>query len=504
MTDNRRSGILLHPTCLPGDHGIGEIGPQAYQFIDWLQAAGQTWWQVLPLGPTGYGDSPYQSFSAFAGNPLLISIDLLLDQKLLQPDDLQQPPPSLSADRVDFGAVIPYKNHLLAQAFGRFKSGQPPNLFKAYDDFCRQQAGWLDDYALFMALKEAHGGRVWTDWQPDIAHRRPEALEHWKQDLSDAIKRHKFLQYLFFDQWAELRRRAQAKGIGLIGDIPIFVAHDSADVWAHPDMFQLDDAGLPTVVAGVPPDYFSQTGQLWGNPLYRWPVLKQRGYRWWIQRVRATLNLVDLIRMDHFRGFAAYWEVPATEKTAVNGRWVPGPGADLFHHLRFAFNQHHLPLIAEDLGVITDDVIALRDQFHLPGMKILQFAFSGGLAHMEAPYQYPRHCVVYTGTHDNDTSLGWFRNSSAPEERQLALRYMGSDGSQFGWDFIRLALSSVADTAIVPLQDLLGLDSQARMNFPSHARGNWDWRFRAGDLTDDTQKRLLDMTEIYGRTVDML
>jgi 4-alpha-glucanotransferase len=503
MTHRRTSGILLHPTSLPGPFGIGELGPQAIRFLDFLQAARQQWWQVLPLGPTGYGDSPYQSFSAFAGNPMLISIDQLLAQGLLSETDID-PPPQSSSHAVNFGAVIPYKTTILDRSFVRFKSGHQPQHFAAFDAFCHANSSWLDDYALFSAIKEAHGGAVWTDWDADIASRQPHAVERWKQDLADSVHRHKYLQYLFHTQWATVREEAHERGISLIGDVPIFVAHDSADVWARPDMFYLDDAGNPTVVAGVPPDYFSATGQLWGNPLYRWDRLKQEGYDWWIRRIKHALRSVDLIRLDHFRGFEGYWEVPASEDTAVNGRWMPGPGADLFKHLQMAFGQEELPLIAEDLGVITDDVIALREAFNLPGMKILQFSFSGGIAQMEAPYRYPRHCVVYTGTHDNDTSLGWLHNSSQPEERELALKYLGTDGSEFHWDFIRLALSSVANTAVVPLQDVLGLGSETRMNFPSRAEGNWRWRFDAEQLTPHITEKLAEMTRIYGRSNGVL
>jgi 4-alpha-glucanotransferase len=498
MSFPRASGILLHPTSLPGRFGCGDLGPEAYRFLEFLVESKQRLWQVLPLGPTGYGDSPYQSFSAFAGNPLLISLDKLVEEHLLLPSDLEESP-SFPKDRVDYGSVIEFKTALLKISFENFKAASRQDTRDRFEAFCRENSTWLDDFALFMALKEAHGGAVWNMWEPDIAGRQPEAMERWAQVLAGPVQRHKYLQYQFFKQWSALKQFANEQGISLIGDIPIFVAHDSADVWAHPELFYLDDEGTPTVVAGVPPDYFSRTGQLWGNPLYRWQVIKERGYTWWIDRVKATLATVDIIRLDHFRGFEAYWEVPATEETAVNGRWVKGPGADLFHALRVAFSTHNLPIIAEDLGVITPEVEAIRDHFEFPGMRVLQFAFDDGMTNLHTPYQYPRNCVVYTGTHDNDTSLGWFRNSGKPEETELALKYLGTEGREFHWDLIRLALSSVADTAIIPLQDALGLDSEARMNYPSKASGNWSWRYLPDALTVEIKERLAEMTEVYGR-----
>jgi 4-alpha-glucanotransferase len=500
MQSARSSGILLHPTSLPGRFGCGDLGPAAYHFLGFLVESRQRLWQVLPLGPTGYGDSPYQSFSSFAGNPLLISPEQLAEQGLLSPSDLHDAP-AFPAHQVDYGAVIPFKMALLTRSFERFKAGAQPALCEEFEAFCDANRAWLDDFALFMALKEVHGGAVWNTWAPDIAARRPEAIEGWRQRLSDAYERHRYLQHQFFKQWMTLKQVANQRGVRLIGDVPIFVAHDSADVWTHPELFQLDGGGRPTVVAGVPPDYFSATGQLWGNPIYRWDVLRDSGYGWWIERLSATLKMVDIVRLDHFRGFQACWEVPAGEETAINGRWVEGPGADLFHALRSAFSVHRLPIIAEDLGVITPDVVALREQFELPGMRVLQFAFGGGVvSQMDAPYQYPRNCVVYTGTHDNDTSLGWFRRSSLPEERALAVRYMGTDGREFNWEFIRLAMSSVADTAVVPLQDILGLDSEARMNYPGRGMGNWTWRYVPDMLTGEVSQRLAEMTELYGRS----
>ncbi|MFQ5611489.1 MAG: 4-alpha-glucanotransferase [Anaerolineae bacterium] len=498
MAFPRSSGILLHPTSLPGRFGCGDLGPEAYRFIEFLVQSRQQLWQVLPLGPTGYGDSPYQCFSTFAGNPLLISPEALVEEGLLSAADLAETP-RFPDDQVDYGPVIQFRARLLARSFQVFSRSAPAGLRAEFEAFCAENGSWLEDFALFMALKETHGGAAWTTWEPELVSRQPEALQRATQALAEPIERHRYFQFQVFRQWSALKRFANERGVRIIGDIPIFAAHDSADVWANPDLFYLDQAGRPTVVAGVPPDYFSETGQLWGNPLYRWQAMKDRGYAWWIARVRATLALVDIIRLDHFRGFEAYWEIPAGEKTAIKGRWVKGPGADLFHALRFAFNVHQLPLIAEDLGVITPEVVALREEFELPGMKILQFAFSGGVAKMDAPYQYPRDCVVYTGTHDNDTALGWFKNSSAPEERAAALKYMGSDGCEFNWDFIRLAFSSVADMAVVPLQDVLGLGSEARMNYPSQPGGNWRWRYLPGALADDLAGRLAELTELYGR-----
>jgi 4-alpha-glucanotransferase len=477
------------------------VGPEAYRFLDFLAASRQRLWQMLPLGPTGYGDSPYQSFSSLAGNPLLISLDVLVDEGLLSAEDVAHVP-AFPAHAVDFGPVIQFKTGLLSRSFERFRTSRRSHHHEEFEAFCQANQAWLDDFAAFMALKEAHSGAVWTTWEPDIARHEPAAILDWSRSLADVIQRQKYCQYLFFRQWTALKRAANARGIRLIGDMPIFAAHDSADVWAHPEFFYLDERGRPSVMAGVPPDYFSRTGQLWGNPLYRWDVLKQTGYTWWLERVKATLKTVDLVRLDHFRGFEAYWEVPGDAATATDGRWVKGPGADLFHALRVALGVQQLPIIAEDLGVITPEVVALREQLNLPGMQILQFAFGGGVARMEAPYRYRRDCVVYTGTHDNDTALGWLHNSSQPDERELALKYMNSDGHEFNWDLIRLALSSVPNTAVIPLQDVLGLGSEARMNFPSRASGNWGWRYQPGALTAEYTRRLAELTELYGRCGD--
>jgi 4-alpha-glucanotransferase len=504
MKFERASGILLHPTSLPGPYGIGDLGPAAHRWVDWLSTAGCKLWQVLPLGPTGYGDSPYQCFSAFAGNPYLISPELLLDQGLLSADDFKDMP-EWDPGRVDFGALYHWKPSLLEKAFQRFSSDpssvrdRPPTLLKEGFEFFRaDNAAWLIDYALFMAIKEAHGGGPWQEWPEALRRRDPAALAEIRKSLKDAILRFTFFQFLFFHQWNALRDYAHQKGLHIIGDIPIFVAMDSSDVWSHPDLFFLDMDGRPTVVAGVPPDYFSPTGQLWGNPLYRWDVHKSSGYAWWLERLRFTLATVDIVRIDHFRGFAGYWEIPAGSPTAETGRWVPGPGADFFNAVMPALSgAEGLPIIAEDLGVITPDVIALRDQFALPGMKVLQFAFSGP-DNIFLPDHYPQNCVVYTGTHDNDTARGWY--ASAPEaEKDFARRYLGVDGSDFARNLIRAAWASTATFALTPMQDWLDLGTEARFNFPSRLGGNWEWRMAEDAMSGELQDRIRELNWIYQR-----
>jgi 4-alpha-glucanotransferase len=500
----RTSGILLQPTSLPGPHGIGELGREAVAFLDFLGETGQGLWQVLPLGPTGYGDSPYQCF--FAGNPLLVSLEGLRAEGLLTAADFKNRP-AFPEREVDFGAVIDFKRPLLAKAFSAFEKKAEPARCEAFEAFCRTQAGWLSDFALFMALKRANGGSSWHRWERALVSRQPEALEKARRELAREVREACFEQWLFFEQWAEIRREAHARGIRIMGDIPIFVAHDSADVWAHPELFHLAADGRPSFQAGVPPDYFSATGQLWGNPLYRWDALARTGYAWWIERFRAVLGLVDLVRLDHFRGFEACWEVPGDEATAENGRWVKGPGATFFEALQAALGD--LPIVAEDLGVITTEVVALREQFGFAGMAILQFAF-GADAHANdfLPHNFPRRKVVYTGTHDNDTVVGWWTGGvgdstrtaeEVEREHERALAYVGGDGSEIHWDFIRTLLVSVADTAIVPLQDVLGLGSEARMNLPGRAGGNWRWRFAGNDLTPEVRRRLRAIAEAAGR-----
>ncbi len=496
MASARRSGILLHPTSLPGPNGVGELGAEALAWLDFLAAAGQRLWQVMPLGPTGYGDSPYQSFSTFAGNHFLISMDTLVEQGWLQAGELA-PLAELPTERVDYGALIPRKLALLeraAERFDRLAEGQERAALAA---FRAEQAAWLDDYALFMALKEAHGGSAWGDWVPGLRDREAAALERARAEVAAGVTKHVVWQYWFFTQWRAVRSRAAELDIQVVGDVPIFVSLDSADAWANPDLFHFDAKGAPTVVAGVPPDYFSATGQRWGNPLYRWDRLADTGFAWWVERVRAALAMFDLVRIDHFRGFAAYWEIPADEPTAVRGRWVPGPGNALFDALRRALGE--LPLIAEDLGVITPDVEELRAGNGFPGMKVLQFAFAGDAEDPYLPHNYPKECVVYTGTHDNDTTAGWY--AAAPEvERDLVRRYLARDDGEIAWELIRLAQASVADTAIVPLQDALGLGSGARMNTPGTAGGNWSWRFAWQDVPYWIAPQLAELAELYGRS----
>ncbi len=495
MKFERSSGVILHPTSLPGPYGIGDLGPAAFQWIDQLAETGCRLWQILPLGPTGYGDSPYQCFSAFAGNPYLISPELLLKEGLLETSDLGDKP-DFPTQRVDFGWVIGWKLAVLDRAYSRFEQGVLPELRAELDDFRIAQSAWLDDFALFMALKDAHQGSPWTTWEPPLRDRQPEALAEARRVHSDAIQKQIFRQFLFFRQWAALRTHVNAKQMLIIGDIPIFAAHDSVDVWANPGLFYLDKHGQPTVVAGVPPDYYSPTGQLWGNPLYRWDTHAANGYAWWLERIRSVLNLVDIIRLDHFRGFAGYWEVPGNAKTAEKGRWAPGPGAHFFQALRGALGD--LPIIAEDLGEITPDVLALRDQFDLPGMKIMQFAFWTDPNDPFLPHNYPRNCVVYTGTHDNDTVRGWYER--APEkERDFYRRYLERDGHNVAWDFIRAIWSSVAVFALAPLQDFLDLGNDARMNYPGNPSGNWSWRMSPEAMSEFLIQRINKLNWLYSR-----
>lgn len=508
MRFKRSSGVLLHPTSLPGRHGVGDLGAAAYRFVDWLAGAGQTFWQIMPLGPTGYGDSPYSSFSAFAGNTLLVSPERLVEQGLLAKDDLRDAP-EFPAARVDYGEVIEYKRGLLEKAYRKFRAGGFAR--GDYDGFLDYASAWLEDYALFAAIKDAHGGEPWNTWEEGLARREESALSRARRELGEQVEAHKFYQYLFFEQWLRLKRYCWEKGVRVVGDMPIFVAHNSADVWSRPRLFKLEETGAPAAVAGVPPDAFSKTGQLWGNPVYDWDRMRRDGFEWWKGRVRETLKMVDVIRLDHFRGFAAYWEVPAGHETAERGRWVEAPGRDLFRALGEAHGQQ-LPIIAEDLGTITPDVHALRDEFGFPGMRVLQFAFGGDPRDTHLPHNYTRDTVVYTGTHDNDTTVGWYEAHGAAEdpqeaarllrERDYCLRYLNSDGREVHWDFIRAALSSVADLAIVPLQDVLGLSSEARMNTPASTEGNWAWRLREGDLTDQLARRLRDLTGLYARLPD--
>ncbi|MCD0421393.1 4-alpha-glucanotransferase [Rubrivivax sp. JA1024] len=491
----RSSGILLHPTSLPGPHGSGDLGPAAYHFVDWLAGAGQQLWQVLPLGGIGPGDSPYMSPSAFAGNVLLIDLGELHTQGWLDAADIEATS-GLFATHVDYGRVGAFRMERLARAAGRFAAAAGDEQREAFDAFCESQRAWLDDYALFMALSEAHQGADWYDWAPGLALRRPGALSAARRTHAERIGFWRFCQWSFFRQWAQLRAYAARKGVKIVGDAPIFIAHHSADVWARPELFELDAEGRPTVVAGVPPDFFSATGQRWGNPLYRWSAHAAEGYAWWIERLRRTLELVDIVRIDHFRGFAAHWEIPAAEPTAVNGRWVPGPGAALFEAVQQALGT--LPLLAEDLGVITPDVEALRRRFELPGMLILQFAFGGDAGNRYLPHHHEHDAVVYTGTHDNDTVAGWWAGAS-DAERHFARGYCGVDGHDMPWTLIRAASMSVADTAIHPMQDVLGLGSEHRMNRPGAQEGCWRWRFQWHDVQPWHGRRLLEFSRLYGR-----
>ena len=486
---------------------MGDLGLAAFHFADFLVSAGQHLWQMLPLGPTGYGDSPYACYSAFAGNTHLISPEqLVVEGLLLQtdlPDKVTEP-----GGRVNFERAHEIKRTLLQQAFQSQKQSGNHELGTAFKDFTRQTASWLDDYALFRALKDAHGGVPWNEWKPELRSREPAALEKACAELQEEIEAYKFYQFLFFRQWFALKTYCNERGIKLVGDIPIFVAHDSADVWTNPDQFKLNEDGSPIVVAGVPPDYFSATGQFWGNPLFDWERMRADGFKWWIERVRVTLQTVDVVRIDHFRGFAACWEIPGGDKTAEHGRWVEAPGRELFTAIGDTLGE--LPIIAEDLGVITPDVESLRDDFGFPGMHILQFAFGSGPGNRDLPHNYHPNVVVYTGTHDNDTTVGWFsagagegstRTAEQVEaERKFCLKYLNTDGQEIHWDFIRAALATVANTAIIPLQDLLGLGNEARMNLPNTTEGNWSWRFKVEVLTDALARRLRELTELYGRT----
>jgi 4-alpha-glucanotransferase len=506
----RSAGILLHPTSLPGKYGIGDLGPQAIRFTSYLHDAGIKIWQVLPLNPTGYGDSPYQSLSAFAGNPLLISLDELAAEGLLDQQALRSSP-DFPDGRVDFSMVIPWKFALLGKAASRFFSAATSGQKAEFENFTEQNRAWLNDYALFMAAKDAHNGKVWTEWAAGLAARHALAMTEWREKLSSEIATYKFWQFKFFQQWNAIRKDCERHGIRIMGDIPIYAAHDSADVWANPEMFWLDEKGNSLKVSGVPPDYFSATGQLWGNPIYRWEAMRASGYRWWIERVRASLQMFDMVRLDHFRGFEAYWEIPAGEPTAENGKWVKGPGADLFQALTNALGP--LPVVAENLGVITAEVEAIRKQFNYPGMAILQFAFSTDpQAPTFRPHNYEQQLVAYTGGHDNDTMFGWWRSGVAQSTRSQAdvkkeyadaQNYFGVTSAKLdrevNWIFIREVMKSVANTVLFPMQDVLGLGSEARMNTPGTLGGNWTWRLSPDSLREADQRRLKLFAEIYER-----
>ena len=494
----RASGILLHPTSFPGPYGIGDLGLEAYQFVDFLARSGQQLWQVLPLGPTGYGNSPYMSFSTMAGNPLIISPDVLKENELLSEEDLSDVP-DFPLDSVDFDPVIAWKLPLLRKAARNFQEKATTIQKKEFEGFCRGKASWLEDYALFMALLEVREEKIWTEWPEELRDRQPAALDYWRGQLAEEVFFQKFLQFELFRQWAELKRYANDQDIEIIGDIPIYVAYNSADVWANREVFQLDPKTAElAAVAGVPPDYFSETGQLWGNPLYNWKYLESTNFNWWVRRVKEILAHVDMVRIDHFRGLESYWAVPADEETAINGEWLPAPGYALFERIEEELGS--LPIIAEDLGVITPEVEALRDEFGFPGMKILQFAFGSDAGNTYLPFNVTRNSVIYTGTHDNNTTVGWYYDNANDYEKQRLTQYLGCQGLHgIAWDMIRLALSSVANQAIIPLQDVFSLGSNARMNTPSQPDGNWNWRYRSEALTEEYSNRLREMVEIYGR-----
>lgn len=498
MGRDRRSGILLHPTSLPTTYGIGDFGPSAYAFIDFLEHSGQTYWQMLPLGPTGYGDSPYQTLSAFGGNLALISPQLLIEAGLLESKEATLH--TYDNERVDYNRVIPHKLHLLKRAYLNYKLHPKHPLEKPFKYFCQKEAAWLEEFVLFFALKAHHEERPWTQWPKALKMRHPKALAEYREKLSGELEWYRFIQFLFFDQFEKLHTYAQANGIRLVGDLPIFVAHDSSDVWSHPEWFLLDKEGEPTVVAGVPPDYFSATGQRWGNPLYDWKQLKKERYRFWVDRFSHTARMFDLVRIDHFRGFADYWEIPAKEKTAIKGVWRKGPGADLFNAIK-AETGEDLPIIAEDLGIITEEVKELVELLGYPGMAVLQFGFGSMQSHDPSaflPHNLKHNQVVYTGTHDNTTVLGWWREQT-DEVKDFVRHYLNTDAKLIYRDMIRAALGTVCTIAIFPMQDLLGLGSEANMNRPGTTEGNWQWKMRDGLLNEALEEDLYFITALYGR-----
>jgi 4-alpha-glucanotransferase len=495
MQFERASGILLHPTSFPSVGGIGDLGPAAYEFVDWLASARQHLWQLLPLAPAGYGNSPYSATSAFAGNPLLVSLETLAEQGWLDRGEVQNL--DAAETEVNYERVTATKMPLLKKAAEGFLQKASGDVRQKYDKFKWENGWWLEDFVLFDALRHEFKGRSWNEWPHDIKHREPQAIKEWCEKLSSEIDAGRVTQFFFYDQWFALHHYCAKKGVKVIGDVAIFVSFDSADVWSNRDLFRLNQETLdPDVVAGVPPDAFSATGQRWGNPLYRWDVLQQRGYDWWIRRLRWALTTCDIIRLDHFRGFEAYWEIPAQEPTAVNGKWVKGPADDLFNAVRRECGK--LPFIAEDLGMITEEVHTLRRRLDVPGMRVLQFGFNNPGAHIYLPHKYEPNTVVYTGTHDNDTTVGWW--DSIPEKEQRAVRaYVGDAADGIHWAMIRAAEASVARLCVIPLQDVLGLDAECRMNKPSHPDGNWAWRYKRGALTRELAEKLAAVAEISDR-----
>ncbi|MEJ7847239.1 MAG: 4-alpha-glucanotransferase [Pyrinomonadaceae bacterium] len=514
----RGSGILLHITSLPSPFGIGDFGESAFRFVDYLEWAGQKYWQILPLGQTGYGNSPYGCYSAFAGNIYLISPETLVAESLLSEpgaiatgyferikdkgERINEDPGSPATDKVDYGKAIDFKNEFLAESFEKFKQTADKTLISEFHRFCDENAFWLEDYSLFQALKLKKDYASWTDWEEGLRLREPDALKTARQGLDDETFAQKFYQFVFFKQWNELKRYANEKGIKIIGDIPIYLTSDSCDVWCNQEQFKLDAEGKPSVVAGVPPDSFSSTGQLWGSPIYDWEKMRSGGFKWWAERIRFNLRMFDIARIDHFIGLTRAWEVPAGDKTAESGQWVSVPGQDLFSTLRYVLGDP--ALIAEDLGEVTHEVERLRDDFGLPGMRILQFAFGGDSNNLHMPHNFIQNAVVYSGTHDSDTVVGWYKararkRNNQSGEADYCRRYLQSNGKEIHWDFIRAALSSVADIAIVPMQDVLGLDNSARMNLPGTTDNNWTWRVREDDFSEDIARRLREMTQLFNR-----
>lgn len=491
----RSSGILLHPTSLPSHGGIGDFGPEAYAFLDFLADARQGLWQILPLSPPGLGNSPYSAISAFAGNPLLVSLERLEDRGWIAKNRL--PRSSSTGSRVDFEAVKAAKLPLLRQAAQNFLEANN-GLRRRFEAFKLENSWWLEDFVLFEVIREVQGGASWNTWPQGLARREPQALHQFGLEYQRQLEIERAIQFAFFEQWRALRQYCRRREIKIIGDVAIFVNYDSADVWRNPALFHLDESLQPTVVAGVPPDFFSATGQRWGNPLYRWEVCKATNYDWWVRRMRWALETCDIVRLDHFRGFESYWEIPASEPTAVHGRWTQGPGEDLFKVLRDRLGK--LPFIAEDLGMITPEVYALRDRLEIPGMKILQFGFDNPGAHVYLPHNFPPNCVVYTGTHDNDTTVGWWNSGASAETKRNAIAYLGDAKDGIQWSFIRAALGSAASLAVVPLQDVLGLGSDGRMNIPSHSDGNWGWRFQSGALRRELAEKLATLAVVSDRT----
>ena len=497
----RSSGILLHPTSLPGKYGIGTLGKEAFAFVDFLKKSNQKLWQIFPLGPTGYGDSPYQSFSTFAGNPYLIDFDLLVEENLLSQSDLEGISFGENPENVDYGAIYNQKYPLLRKVYENYKNTKEnkerEELKHLFEEFKVHNQSWLNDFAMYISLKNHFNGLPWNEWPEDIKSRQPEAMEKYYEIIKEEVEYQKFIQFLFFKQWNAVKKYANENGVKIIGDIPIFVAADSSDAWANPEIFLFDPELKPVKVAGVPPDYFSATGQLWGNPLYDWDKLKELNYKWWVDRVRANLSTCDIIRIDHFRGFEAYWAVPYGDDTAINGQWVKGPGIDLFNKIKEELGE--LPIIAEDLGLMTQGVIDLREATGFPGMKILGFAFDSKEENDYLPHTYTKNCVVYTGTHDNDTLIGWFTKAKE-KDKQFARDYLNSQtDDNIHWDAIRGAWSSVASMAIAPIQDFLGLGSEARINTPGVASGNWQWRLKEGVLTDELAEKIAKLTKVYSR-----